>query len=81
MSFSVKKINAKHIAFAAMAIALAFVTSMIKIIKLPMGGSVTLFSMFFIVLIGYWYGLKAGLASAIAYGVLQIGRASCRERV
>lgn len=72
MSFSVKKINAKHIAFAAMAIALAFVTSMIKIIKLPMGGSVTLFSMFFIVLIGYWYELKAGLASAIAYGVLQL---------
>ena len=37
------KLNVKHIAFAAMAIALAVATSMIKVIKLPMGGSVTLF--------------------------------------
>lgn len=72
MSLSVNKIRAKHIAFAAMAVALAIVTSMIKIIKLPMGGSVTLFSMLFIVLIGYWYGIKAGLTAALAYGVLQL---------
>lgn len=67
-----KKISAKHIAFAAMAMALAVVTSMIKVIKLPMGGSATLFSMLFIVLIGYWYGIKAGLTTALAYGVLQL---------
>lgn len=67
-----KKNNAKHIAFAAMAIALAVVTSMIRVIKLPMGGSVTLFSMFFIVLVGYWYGIKAGLTAAVAYGILQL---------
>ena len=66
------KLNVKHIAFAAMAIALAVATSMIKVIKLPMGGSVTLFSMLFIVLIGYWYGIKTGLTAAIAYGVLQL---------
>lgn len=67
-----RKINAKHIAFAAMAMALAVVTSMIKVIKLPMGGSATLFSMLFIVLIGYWYGIKTGLTAALAYGVLQL---------
>ena len=61
-----------NIAFAAMAMALAVATSMIKVIKLPMGGSVTLFSMLFIVLIGYWYGIKTGLTAAIAYGVLQL---------
>ena len=66
------KLNVKHIAFAAMAIALAVATSMIKVIKLPMGGSVTLFSMLFIVLIGYWYGIKTGLTAALAYGVLQL---------
>ena len=66
------KLNAKHIAFAAMALALAVATSMIKVIKLPMGGSVTLFSMLFIVLIGYWYGIKTGLTAALAYGVLQL---------
>ena len=63
---------ARDNAFAAMAMALAVATSMIKVIKLPMGGSVTLFSMLFIVLIGYWYGIKTGLTAAIAYGVLQL---------
>jgi thiamine transporter len=28
--------------------------------------------MLFIVLIGYWYGLGAGLTTAIAYGILQL---------
>lgn len=66
------KFSAKQLAFSAMAIALAMVTSMIKLIHMPMGGSVTLFSMLFIVLIGYWYGLGAGLTTAVAYGILQL---------
>lgn len=28
--------------------------------------------MLFLVLIGYWYGLRAGLMTAIAYGFLQL---------
>ncbi len=72
MRNSDKKIDAKHIAFASMAIALAVVTSMIKVIRLPMGGAATLFSMLFIVLIGYWYGIRAGLTTAFAYGILQL---------
>lgn len=67
-----KAMTAKHLAFCAMAIALATVTSMVKIIHMPMGGSVTLFSMLFIVLIGYWYGFGTGLTCAIAYGFLQL---------
>ena len=55
-----------------MAIAAAFVTSEIKLFHLPFGGSITLFSMLFLVLIGYWYGLRAGLMTAIAYGFLQL---------
>ena len=39
---------------------------------MPMGGSVTLFSMLFIVLIGNWYGLGVGLTTAAAYGILQL---------
>ena len=69
---SKKKLSVKQLVFSAMAIALAMITSMIKIIDMPMGGSVTLLSMLFIVLIGYWYGLGAGLTAAIAYGVLQL---------
>lgn len=69
---SKKKFSAKQLSFSAMAIALAMVTSMLKLWDMPMGGSVTLFSMLFIVLIGYWYGLGAGLATATAYGILQL---------
>lgn len=67
-----KKFSTRQLVFSAMAMALAMVTSMIKVVDMPMGGSVTLFSMFFICLIGYWYGLKGGLMAAIAYGFLQL---------
>ena len=66
------KLSSKQLAFSAMAMALAVVTSMIKLFELPMGGSVTLFSMLFVVLIGYWFGPRAGLMTAIAYGFLQL---------
>lgn len=66
-----KHFSTKQLVCSAAAIALATVTSMLKVFELPMGGSVTLFSMFFIVLIGYWYGPKAGLMTGFAYGLLQ----------
>ena len=61
-----------QLTFSAIAIALAFVTSNIKLFYMPMGGSVTLLSMMFICLIGYWYGPYAGFTTAIAYGILQM---------
>lgn len=61
----------KQLVFSAAAMALALVASEIKFARLPMGGSITLFSMLFIVLIGYWYGAKAGLLTGFAYGLLQ----------
>lgn len=67
-----KRFSTKQLVFSAMAMALAMVTSMIKVIDMPMGGSVTFFSMLFICLVGYWYGLKGGLMTAIAYGFLQL---------
>lgn len=67
-----KKFSTKQLVFSAMAMALAMVTSMIKVVDMPMGGSVTLLSMLFICLIGYWYGLKGGVMTAIAYGFLQL---------
>lgn len=54
-----------------MGIALATVTSYIKVWEMPMGGSVTLLSMLFICLIGYWFGPKYGLITGAAYGILQ----------
>ena len=68
---SKKAITTKQLVFSAVAMALAVVTSMIKFANLPMGGSVTLFSMLFIALIGYWYGPSIGLMTGFAYGLLQ----------
>lgn len=61
----------KQLVFSGVAMALAVVASEIKFARLPFGGSVTLFSMLFIVLIGYWYGARAGLLTGFAYGLLQ----------
>lgn len=61
----------KKLVFSAAAVALAMVTSYIKLWEMPMGGSVTLLSMLFICLIGYWFGPKYGLLTGIAYGLLQ----------
>lgn len=65
------KITTRQLVFSAMAIALAMVTSMVKLMDMPMGGSVTLLSMLFIVLIAYWYGPVAGITTGMAYGLLQ----------
>ncbi len=64
--------STKQLVFSAVAMALAFVTSYIKVgPQLPFGGSVTLFSMLFICLIGNWYGTAAGILTGLAYGILQ----------
>ena len=67
-----KKIGTKQLVFSAAAMALAMVTSEIKLIDMPMGGSVTLCSMLFICISGYLFGLRTGLMAAVAYGFLQL---------
>lgn len=66
-----KKMSTKQLVFCAMAMALAFVTSYMKIFSLPWGGSVTLCSMLFIVLIANWYGVQTGILVGLSYGILQ----------
>lgn len=70
-SMQTKAFSTKQLVFSAVALALGFVASYIKIIDMPWGGSVTLCSMLFVTLIGYWYGLKIGLIAGFAYGILQ----------
>ena len=69
---SKRKFSTKQLTFSSMAVALAMVTSLLKLWRMPMGGSITLFSMLFIALIGNWYGLAVGLTTALAYGILQL---------
>lgn len=66
------KFKTKHLVFSAAAMALAMITSFLKLFEAPMGGSVTLFSMLFICCIGYWYGLRTGIMTGVAYGLLQL---------
>ncbi len=53
-------------------IGLATVLSMIKVFSWPFGGSVTLFSMVPILVLGYMYGVRWGLLCGGVYGVLQM---------
>ncbi len=64
-------LTTKQLVFSAAAIAIAVVCSMIKLFEMPMGGSVTMFSMLFIVIIAYWYGSYVGIMTAVAYGLVQ----------
>ena len=65
------KLTTRQLVFCAVAMALAFITSYLKIITLPWGGSVTLCSMLFIVLAANWYGVGTGITVGLAYGILQ----------
>lgn len=64
-------LTTKQLVYSAAAIALAVVCSMIKLFEMPMGGSITLLSMLFVVLIAYWYGPYVGIMTAVAYGLVQ----------
>lgn len=68
---SKEKLSTKQLVFCAMALALGFVTSYIKVFEFPFGGSITAFSMLFIVLIGYWYGPKTGILLGFVYGIME----------
>ncbi len=63
--------NSRQLVFCGAAMALSFITSLIRLFHLPYGGSVTCFSMLFICLIGHWYGARVGVLTGLAYGILQ----------
>lgn len=57
--------------FGAMCVAIAFVLSYIKLVQMPMGGSITLCSMLPLFIFSYLYGARAGLLAGLSYGLLQ----------
>ena len=66
-----KKENTKKLVESALLVAAAVVLSIFKIADLPYGGSVTLASMFPIVLVAYRNGLAYGMGAGLTFAVLQ----------
>ena len=58
--------------FSAVMVGLATVLSVIPVMQLPFGGSVTLFSQVPIIAVSWILGVPWGLASGLAYAILQI---------
>ncbi len=74
MSENKTRFTPKVITFSAIALALATVIATFVKFKGPFwfnGGSITLFSMLLVCMIGYWYGPVVGLTAAFAYSILQ----------
>ncbi len=61
----------KLLAYAALAIALAFVLSCVRLWRMPQGGTVTPSSMLPMMLFSYAFGVGPGLVASLAYGHLQ----------
>ncbi len=66
-----KQWTVRMLANASLCIALAFILSMIRLYRLPQGGSITLASMLPLFLFSYAYGVGPGFLVGTAYGVLQ----------
>lgn len=64
--------NTKKIVYGGICISIAFILSYIKIFNLPQGGSITLASMFPLVLYAMMFGPVAGIVAGAAYGILQL---------
>ncbi len=63
--------DSRAISFAAICVALSFALSYIRILKMPMGGSITFASTLPIMLFSYMYGSRKGILAGLIYGALQ----------
>ena len=67
-----RRSNILRLTESAVMIAFATVLSEIKILEMPMGGTITAFSMLPILIIAYRYGVKWGILTGVAAGFLQM---------
>ena len=56
----------------AICVGLSVVLSFVTLFHMPQGGSVTLCSMFFITLTGYWFGPAVGIIAGVTRGFLDL---------
>lgn len=66
------RLTTKKIVYGGMCVALSFILSYIRLYKMPQGGSITLASMFPIILYAMIFGPIAGIIAGIAFGFLQL---------
>ena len=64
--------NLRKFVISALCVALAFVLSFVKVFRMPLGGSVTLMSMFVISMPAYLFGARYGFMSSFVYALLQL---------
>ena len=71
MSKLTKKQKIRRIVETALMLALSTILAELAVVKFPFGGSVTIFSQVPMVVIAYRYGVKWGIFSGLAMGVIQ----------
>lgn len=67
-----KKMDVSIMVKTAILIAIAYVLNQITLFRMPQGGSVTPFSMLFVVLVGYLFGVKQGVIAGVVFGLLDL---------
>lgn len=64
--------NVQRMVVTAVMLALAAALSMVKIFKMPLGGSVTLLSMLPVAMVAIQYGARWGFAASFLYALIQL---------
>ncbi|MBO7402490.1 MAG: energy-coupled thiamine transporter ThiT [Lachnospiraceae bacterium] len=71
MSNTTNVSSTRRLAESAIMVAIATVLSLIKLLDLPYGGSVTIACMLPIVIVAYRHGMKYGLFAGVVFGIIQ----------
>ena len=66
------KMDIRKFTVSAIFVAVAYVLSFLKFLRLPFGGSITLFSMLAISLPSYFFGVRVGFIASFTYSMLQL---------
>ena len=64
--------NIKVLTYSAICVALSVALNQVPLFSMPWGGSVTPMSMFIITLVGYLFGVKAGVAAGVTMGLINL---------
>lgn len=64
--------NTRALVYGALSVSLSFILSYVKLLEMPMGGSITLCAMLPICLYAAVFGLRQGLLAGLALGILQL---------